>query len=383
VTTTSKQLRCSGCDTRYDVSRRKPGKRVRCPRCQTVMRVPEPGEGPSDPVTSSDILRRSKGPTCLAHKKERGVARCRDCRSWMCRGCQAPAPVSHYCERCADRRELAGALPLDFGVVPTTLLAVRAFAGSVLRCALWNFVSILATFTVFAVPIALGVYFFREHEAANSVSAMREIWAGIALGGISGAWVTYYGLLVPAGCSLFVDAAIRGQKPSLGSAFGTATRRLIRNAGSLFLVLLLLILLYLPFSVLLLAGGFYVDQAAGPLAAVLLIAVGLLLGFFALMTTLGLAVPVVVLEERSATEALTRAWSLASDRLPEIGLLVLGFAIAYGGWCVVDAQAIGALGRAGAPLVLLTVVVDAVWPALLTAIYHGLAADDGAVLGRH
>ena len=34
-------MECSGCSTAYDVSKRKPGKKVRCPRCKTVMVVPE------------------------------------------------------------------------------------------------------------------------------------------------------------------------------------------------------------------------------------------------------------------------------------------------------------------------------------------------------
>ena len=381
--TSTIQLSCSGCDTRYDVSRRKPGQRVRCPRCQTVMRVPEPDDAPRDVVTSSDILRRSKGPVCLQHSKQPGVARCRDCKSWMCQSCQAPEPIAHFCERCAERRELHGALPIDFGVVTTSLLATRAFAQSVFRCAIWNLLSAVTTFVVFAIPISLGVYFFRAHEAARTLSAMREVWAGLALGGFCGAWVTYYAMLVPAGCSLFVDAAIRGERQPLGAAFAAAFRRLVRNAGTLFVVLLLLVMVYLPFMVLLLATGYYLDQLAGTVVAGAVIVLGLAFGFFALLTTLGLAVPVVVLEERSATESLNRSWTLVRERLPEVAALVLGFAVVYGIWCVVDYGVMRALGQVGLPLVVLTVVVDAVWPALLTATYHGLAADDADVKGRH
>ena len=71
------------------------------------------------------------------------------------------------------------------------------------------------------------------------------------------------------------------------------------------------------------------------------------------------------------------------ERLPEVAALVLGFAVVYGVWCVVDYGVMRALGQVGLPLVVLTVVVDAVWPALLTATYHGLAADDADVKGRH
>ena len=56
-------LRCSGCETGYDVSRREPGKKVRCPRCSTVLVVPEADEV-GESVTASSRLRRARGASC-------------------------------------------------------------------------------------------------------------------------------------------------------------------------------------------------------------------------------------------------------------------------------------------------------------------------------
>ena len=100
------------------------------------------------------------------------------------------------------------------------------------------------------------------------------------------------------------------------------------------------------------------------------------------MTALGLATPIVMLEERGAIQALSRAWSLSRTQLPVVGLILLEYGLVY----LFAALLLAVLGHLiGAPplIVLLAHILDVLWPALLVAIYHGLAAEEAEVLGRH
>lgn len=390
-------LRCTGCETRYDVGGRAPGKRVRCPRCRTVLTVPDPAAvsaavQQSDTArTASDRLRRAKGPTCARHRRRQTTRRCAHCSDFICPECQAEPPVEHFCAKCAKNRGLGGALPLDFGLGATLGLALRGMFGSLFRGAVWNVVATLLAVAVFALPILISVKAFDEvYEGPGAATSVGpEALAGVALILIVGTFLTQYAVLVPAGCSVFVDMAIRGRRPAFGAAMKEAFGRVLRNAVSLFVVLLVQVLLFVLYLLLVLAAAYWVRAASEPLA-ILVFLLGAGAGFFALVTGLGLAVPVVMLEERSGTAALGRAWELVSQQPWSVASLILAWCVFYGVYSIavyVAAEAgTAALGSfvagAAVPVILVNAFVDVAWPALLVAMYHGLAAEDAGVVGR-
>lgn len=151
-------VRCPGCDTGYDVSRRQPGARVRCPRCQAVLTVPprDPPAREREAVTESAVLRRARGAPCARHPRAISRRRCSRCATAACLECLAPRPVDHLCAACAAQQELGGALPLDFGLLATPRLALRAFLPSFPGVLLWFLLATLAGVTLFALPGALG-----------------------------------------------------------------------------------------------------------------------------------------------------------------------------------------------------------------------------------
>ncbi|MCO5166008.1 MAG: zinc-ribbon domain-containing protein [Planctomycetes bacterium] len=374
---------CPGCDTQYDVSRREPGRRMRCPRCRGVVVVPErkPEASASPQVTASSRLRRARGPACARHPRRTAEGRCAGCGAHACAACWAPAPVDHFCARCAEERHLGGALPIDFGLLATPRLAMTAMLGSLGRLVGWTAFSVLATFTVFALPIVLsGLAFQVTYD--GQATWLTDLLAAVFVAASVGMLLTHFLFLVPAGCAVFLDHAIRGRRLPLGEAFREAWWRFLASAPRLLGVLVVVALLFLPFAVLVLGAAWVVNAGAGPLPALLLVLGGLSVGLLPIFTVLGLAVPVVVLEERSAHAALARAWELVRGHLASFGLLVVAYFVVV----VVLGSVLGAVGAVTGlrvPLGVLSQLIDVLlWPSLLVAAYHGLSAEQAGVLGR-
>ena len=389
--TTARLLTCNGCASSYDVSRRTPGKQVRCPKCRTVLVVPDPDEAPARDLrlSSSSRLRRAKGATCRDHPRELATARCHGCAADVCERCRADSPVEHFCRGCAATRELGSALPTDFGLLATPLLALRALGGALGRMLAWNLAGLVLVVLVFTPLMAIGFAGWDREAPPAAVDLWRavkaDLFAGLVLGGAGACLATYYGLLVPAGCSVFLDAALRGRQVPFGAAFGQAWRRVTRTGPSLIAVSLLLILAFSVAVVAILALAYPLREVGqGRLSLALVGALGApaTLAFF---TALGLVVPVVVLEERSALEGLARAWTLARWRLWDVAILVVGYGAAHLVFSLLLWRISPALGGLLLPglLTLLGHVVDLIWPALLVATYHGLAAEEAGIVGRH
>ncbi len=368
-------LRCSGCDTGYDVSQRTPGHKVRCPRCQTVLTVPDPQAAEGAPVTESGILRRARGPSCARHPRAVARGRCARCEAATCRACQAPPPLDHLCGPCVTVQELGGVVKADFGLFATPRLALRAFLPSVAPIFLWSVFAALVGVTVCALPAALGGFAFLEHGLTRWSGTFG---AGVALGALIAFWVGTELLLVPAGSALLVDRALRGRPLPVGEGLFATWHRVIRNAGVLFqvflvyfLLALLLLLPSLPVAAWLLERtDSWATAAAAP-------AVFLGLGVVLVLPALGLAVPIVILEERPALQSLQRAWALAQPRYPTLLALTVAFTALY-------AAGTGGLALLGIDGLLLVVprLLDLFIPALLVAAYHGLASEQAGVLGR-
>ena len=389
---TTRMLTCEGCATRYDVSKRAPGKQVRCPRCRAVLLVPATAEEPRDARTSSSSrLRRAKGPSCRDHPRELALSRCRACGADVCGRCRADPPIDHFCRACSGERQLAGALPIDFGVVRTPLRALGAMWRALPRMLAWNLVGLLLTALLFVPLIALAFAGWDRAAPPAAVDLWRavkaDLFAGLVLGGALAWLISYYLLLVPAGCAVFLDAALRGRQLTFGEAFRDAWRRVARTGPSLVAVWLLLIMGGLAALMPGLAVSYGVHELAGivPAGVVLLVTAGV--AVLAFLAAIGVAVPVVVLEERPALEAIGRAWSLARPRVWDVVVLVLGYLVLHcvfsGGVWVLRAVLVGP-GDVIVPALLVLVghVVDLLWPALLVATYHGLAAEEAGVLGR-
>jgi len=175
---------------------------------------------------------------------------------------------------------------------------------------------------------------------------------------------------------VLIDAAIRGRPAPIGAGLRRAWHRVVRNLGALLGVfafyLLLAVLAVVPALPL---GAWLAERTGAWTAAALPPAVALIVAGVLLIPAVGLAVPVVVLEERGAFDALGRAWRLGRLRYGTLVVLTGVFACAYGG-----ALALGALGPGVTGVV--SRVLDLVAPALLVTAYHGVAAEDAGVLGR-
>lgn len=384
---------CPGCETRYDVARRAPGRRLRCPRCEGVLVVPEAAAGPSSgpsagpasegtaAPTTSERLRRARGPTCRAHPRTLAEGRCTACRRPLCARCFAAPPIDDYCAECARARDLGPAVAVDFGLVATPLLAARALAKSLPRVLAWNLLALVASALLLAVPVG-AAYAFQAEMQAGGASWRSDAWAAVFLGSALGVYVLYYLVVVPAGCSVLVDQAIRGGGPGFAGALRATVARVTRHAGDLFVIIVCLVVAYAPWFVLVSGGAMLLHGGGAPDLALALALVGLPLGLLPLAVAFGLGAPVVVLEGRPALQALARAWELARPHLPGMVGLVAGYFLLYG----VVAAGLAALAQvSGLPLVTaaLAHLLDLLWPALLVAAYHGLAAEHAAVPGRH
>lgn len=354
----SRLLECAGCATRYDVSGRRAGSRVRCRRCQAVLSVPDLE---ADPILAGAPGKGGSGVGGSASSSARLRARKR-ART------KPPQPA----------KPALDLLALDFGALATPLQALKALGPVLLRSLGWAVVALLTSLTVFLLPAFLGVLGFR----AWGESVQGQLAALIALLSFGGFAVTYYLVLMPAGCILFVDDRLRGRHPPAREAFEHAARRVLQCLGALLQVcgfyLLLACLLGLPALVV----AYWLALATGrPELPALLLFLWAVLSLVAVVSAFGLAVPVVVLEGRSAFEALGRSWELSAQRLPAIVAMLVGFSV-FVGVCAAVAGAIGA--AIGIPLLswALGTIVDLMWPALLVTAYHGLAAEDAGLLGR-
>ena len=381
-------LTCNGCETRYDVGTRPAGKRVRCPNCRRVLVIP-PIDKASD-VSASTRLRRTRGPSCARHGRSLAAGKCKLCGTRMCAAkCMAPAPVDHTCRDCAKHHDLGGALPIDFGVFPTYKLAAVAFAASFGRIVVWGILATLFALTVCGIPIVIGVLGFQSFGPGTTVG---NLFGALAVGSIVVLWVFNEFLLLPAGCAVLIDDAIRKRKRPMGEALGAAAQRVLRNAGALFLVFCVYVFLALLLAILAAPVCYGLYQALGPFnltgnrlppgLAVALLSIPAIVGggLVILAASLGLAVPVVVLEERSALHALQRAWDLSRQRFPSLVGLVLLYALLY----AITSAALAGIGQLTFPLVMLILsrILDLCWPPLLVAAYHGLSAEYVGVLGR-
>ena len=366
------RLVCEGCGTGYDVSRREPGSRVRCPKCRTVLEVPE-RSGPQLPVTSSARLRRAQGAPCARHPRAIARSRCQRCRDAVCAACCAPEPVERYCARCAVELGLGGALPLDVGVATTYLQASSVFARSFLRILSWWLVATLAAFTLCALPIVVGALLVQGAESNVGQTFGQVIVAGSFVFGV----VLHELVLLPAGCALVIDQVLRRQQVGFLETFRRTAARLLHNSGALlallFVYALLAVLLLFPGVI----GGFAAYQATDdPRAFFGVLLVEGALALLLLAATLGFAIPAVILEERPAFEALGRSWELARQRFGTVcAILVIYGAVQVGVGLV-------ALKWPGFLLAGVSRVLDLFWPALLVTLYHGLVAEDARVLGR-
>ena len=368
----SQILRCEGCDTGYDVSKRTPGKKVRCPRCKTVLIVPEPSPENEQVVTSSSRLRKTRGPVCARHKKEVARVRCKGCNDAVCSKCLAPAPIEHLCEECAATRGLGGALKHDFGFRSTFRLAGKGFFPNFGRIVLWSLSAFLIALLVCVIPGYLG----GQMALNNPGTPLGTLGAGLFIASLLTYWVLNNFLLIPAGAGILVDHAIRGRELTRLEAFAETAERILRSSGNLFLIFIVYLLLGLLVAFPGLVVFWWLAQINQPFAALVLI-VWMSGGMLFLFAALGLAVPVCLLEEREAIDSLGRAWALSQQRFfPLVGLIVTYYVV---GWLLV------------APFLLLnwrleaTVLGQLLWlfqPALLVAAYHGLTAEAAGVLGR-
>lgn len=381
MTTRTLLVPCPGCDTRYDVGRREPGKKVRCPRCKAVLVVPEaaPAADEDELLGTSSRLRRARGPVCRWHPKRSATERCDGCQSWACADCWGPPPVDHVCRGCAEARGLEGAIAVDFGPLATPRVALAALGRALPKILVWNLASVLATFTVFGIPLALGFYAWR---AAQDGSALREAAAAVVLASGMAMLIVHYLLVVPSGCATFLDQAIRGASVPFGEAFRIGWRRVLQNAPALVGVALTIFVVLLPFLVAIVGGAWLAYDRGAQAVAALILLIAPPLVFFPVVSAFGLAVPVVVLEERSATAALGRAWELVRPQLLVVCGLVVGFFVAQGVLTTTFAALTDALGLPRPLMLFASYLTDLVWPALLVAAYHGLSAEQVGVPGR-
>lgn len=389
-------LACA-CGKRYDVTTRAPGARVRCPTCNSVLVVPEP-RASAGAVTASERLRRARGQPCARHPKAIAGRACAECQQWMCDDCRAPRPATHLCQACALRLEATRAIPLDFGLLATTAMAAKLGLRAIPRVVTFNVIANAIQYALLALLALPGLAVIGALDAANKAdpaSLETTKWtvvAGVLAGLILAIMGLFGAVLVPSSDVYILDGLLRRTNDTFGGALrGAAGRTLARTKALLgtYLCLLLVFvaagLVCLPFLLLAYLTGVRELNVAGWIAAVL--AIGGAFGVF------GLALPAVVLEHRSATEAIERAWGLA--RLHPWTSAVLGAAVVVGGGLVAlgflvvavaiqraagDDQTLRFVGSAlmGVP----SLFLDVVWSSLLVTAYHGLVAEESGIVGR-
>jgi hypothetical protein len=199
-------------------------------------------------------------------------------------------------------------------------------------------------------------------------------------------------VLIPAADIVILDARLRHSTEGFLEQLGALPRRGAGHTGPLlmtyaFLVLLVLTagLVFLPF--LLLASLTSTKALVEVGFVVMAVAVGAALGIF------GLALPAVILERRTATEAIDRAWRLARLRPVAAGTLgaavvVVGLLLEFGLSTFSAGVLQGSGGSTSGQLVAFTctllapVFLDMAWSSILVTAYHGLVAEEAEVVGR-
>jgi hypothetical protein len=279
-------------------------------------------------------------------------------------------------------------MPIDFGLLATYRLALSTFFPTFGRVLLWSVLAFLVSVVVCGIPWLLGWW---TYQSAGVETLVGKLGGCLVLGSVAVFWILNEFLLFPAGCAVLIDDAIRKRTDSFYDAFVRAFRRVIRNAGQLSLVfgiyslltLLLVLLALVVFYVLAQVTGLRIDEAGafqGSLLPLFVFPAILGLGFVLLAAAFGMAVPVIILEQRSAFDALGRAWELSQLRFAQVcGVLVvfaIGYAVAGATATFIGYLTFTAIG------VLLSRLLDLFWPALLVATYHGLSAEYCGVLGR-
>ncbi|MEZ6183658.1 MAG: hypothetical protein R3F62_01455 [Planctomycetota bacterium] len=354
---------------------------MRCPRCESELVVP-PADGGT--VRDSGRLRLAKGPVCHNHPRARASSRCSECQAYVCSACAAPRPADHFCQPCAHARGVGGAIPIDFGVRAAWSVALLALLRAFPRVLAWNLLSFAGSAAVFGLPLYYGA---RVLDAIGP-RATRPWGPDDALSlaclvvGVMGLFLTYYLLLVPAGCCLFVDMQLRQRRLPFQLAFSEAWGRFKRTAPALVGVTVVLLgLFFLPYAVLVGGVGYGLRQVFGEAPMQAWLVGGTVAGIVPLWLAGGFALPVVVLEQRETLDALRRAWRLMRGRLVSVAAL----ALSYGLFLALGSTALAWVGAAsGHPWAFLPLghVFDVAWPALLTAAYHGLASEDAELPGR-
>jgi hypothetical protein len=378
------RLLCT-CGKSYDVSGRAAGSRVRCRACQTVLTVPASRMLEGAARTASERLRAARGAPCPRHPKTLAIDPCENCHRWMCEACRAKAPSSHLCKDCAPAVGATAALPVDFGFLATIEIAVRLATRALPRLLALNIVANIAKWAL-ALPFMIAVFLAMRQINPKDVETA-ELVLFFAIYALAGLIITLFEVvLIPAADIAVLDRTLREWRDttdvapqSAGESIRAAVRRAWERKGTLILTFLLLLaaligsfLVLLPFILL-----YQLSENGEFIAAGLCFsmpAAGAVLGAF------GLAIPVVVLEHRSAPQAFGRAWNLARLRpfaaaAFGTGFVVVGALLYYR--LLQFQQAWGLI-----PALLVAFVGDIAWPAILVAAYHGLVAEEARLVGR-
>lgn len=231
--------------------------------------------------------------------------------------------------------------------------------------------TILLTWLGFGVPIASTV-----PAGAYGLSPLdllvRSLLIVVAVG-VLGAVI---GSIVAATLTHFAVQRYRGTPERLGEAFAHGLRRFLSVLGAQILIFLLIALaLFIPLA-LLVVGGITGDLPLIALAALLLIAFGLV----ALYTVIGLilATPVIVMEGQPALAGLRRSWELTRGHRLDIffALFLLGILIAVVGLAISAFAGIGNNDYLRAIGSILSSMITSSWALIFSAVaYHLISTE--------
>ncbi len=373
------RLLCT-CGKSYEVSAREPGTLVKCLACEKVLRIP--AARLTDAVrTASERLRRARGEPCARHPKSLALDPCERCARWMCEACRAPAPSLHLCRDCAPAVFATEAIPVDFGILATPLIAARTVGRAFAYLAGFN---LLATGIEWALAAPFLIIALWTGSQAALAEGGSDVLHAVTVAALACATIVisfFDAVFIPAADVVLLDRSIRRQAPDgnvIGAAFGRAWAR----KGTLalaFVYLALAVLGALVFTLPFILAGYLMGdlEIAWAGLAVAIPAAGTALGAF------GLAIPVVILEHRTASQAFGRAWNLA--QLRPTAAAFFGTAIVLVG--VVLTWGLMSLPHEWGNWVVLaevaaTFLANMAWPAILVAAYHGLVAEEARVVGR-
>jgi hypothetical protein len=378
---------CSSCDARYDVASREAGQRVLCRRCGKPITVP-PAPAATDTKarsrTASERLLRAHGMACDRHARTLAVSVCERCGRPCCPRCLAAEPHAHLCSVCAEIAHVRPVLPVDWGVAPVLGNALRAWlSGLGPRILAYNALVIATVTTLFWYYAMVPLFVLKEHIETTADDGMRDFWVAVlrAVGLVIILSATaLLGVLSSGGNATFLDGALRGERVTLGHAIYRCVHRAPSIAVAWGLVLLALMAPFfaveIPFVLVAAAMGkswiSYVGLALyAPVA-------------LAILSSVVLAGPVAILEDRSGARAVGRAIELTRGHRGSIAALLLLFSLVWA-LCAAGTAFLGGRPQpiAVAVALLVSILIDVGWSALLVAAYHGLAAEKLDLVGRH